>query len=101
LDDCSSLEVIQRIAADAVAVMPDLAHLQLVRSWGALRVMSPDGAPVYQRSDKYKGAFGVCCHSGVSLAAAHAGPLSSWLLNTLDSDQKTLIEAMNNDRFSI
>jgi glycine/D-amino acid oxidase-like deaminating enzyme len=101
LDDCSSLEVIQRIAADVVALMPDLAHLQLVRCWGALRVMSPDGAPVYQRSDKYKGAFGVCCHSGVSLAAAHAGPLSSWLLNTLDGDQKTLIEAMNNDRFSI
>ena len=70
LDDCSSLEVIQRIAADAVAVMPDLAHLQLVRSWGALREMSPDGAPVYQRSDKYKGAFGVCCHSGVIVAAA-------------------------------
>jgi glycine/D-amino acid oxidase-like deaminating enzyme len=101
LDDRSSLEVMQRIAAEAVALMPALARLQLVRSWGALRVMSPDGAPIYQRSHKYKGAFGVCCHSGVSLAAAHAGPLSSWLLNTLDGDQTTLIEAMNNDRFSI
>jgi hypothetical protein len=70
LDDCSSLEVIQRIVADAVALIPDLAHLKLVRSWGALQVMSPDGAPVYQRSDKYKEAFGVCCHSGVSVAAA-------------------------------
>jgi len=101
LDDRSSLEVMQTIADSAIALMPDLAHLQLVRSWGALRVMSPDGAPIYQRSHKYSGAFGVCCHSGVSLAAAHAGPLSSWLLDTLDGDQKTLIEAMSNDRFPI
>ena len=101
LDDRSTLEMMQTIAHGAVALMPDLAHLQLVRSWGALRVMSPDGAPIYQRSHKYSGAFGVCCHSGVSLAAAHAGPLSSWLLNALDGDQKTLIEAMSNDRFPI
>jgi glycine/D-amino acid oxidase-like deaminating enzyme len=101
LDDRSTLEIMQTIADDAVALMPGLAQLQLVRTWGALRVMSPDGAPIYQRSHKYSGAFGVCCHSGVSLAAAHAGPLSSWLLNTLDGDQKILIEAMNNDRFPI
>ena len=101
LDDRSTLEIIQTIADDAVALMPGLAQLQLVRTWGALRVMSPDGAPIYQRSHKYSGAFGVCCHSGVSLAAAHAGPLSSWLLNTLDGGQKILIEAMSNDRFPI
>ena len=101
LDDRSTLEIMQTIADDAVALMPGLAQLQLVRTWGALRIMSPDGAPIYQRSHKYTGAFGVCCHSGVSLAAAHAGPLSSWLLNALDGDQKTLIEAMSNDRFPI
>lgn len=101
LDNRSTLEVMQTIADDAIALMPGLAHLKLVRTWGALRIMSPDGAPIYQRSHKYTGAFGVCCHSGVSLAAAHAGPLSSWLLNALDGDQKTLIEAMSNDRFPI
>ena len=101
LDNGSSLEIIRMIAKEAVAVMPDLAKLKLVRSWGALRVMSPDGAPIYQQSHRYKGAFGVCCHSGVTLAAAHAGPLSSWLLNTLVGDQQTFVEAMNNDRFSI
>jgi hypothetical protein len=35
------------------------------------------------------------------LAAAHAGPLSNWLLNSLDAKQKILIEAMNNDRFPV
>jgi|TARA_B110000967_G_C18898045_1_gene572286 glycine/D-amino acid oxidase-like deaminating enzyme len=101
LDNRSSLDIMQAIANDAVTIMPELAKLHLVRSWSALRVMSPDGAPIYQRSTKYQGAFGVCCHSGVSLAAAHAGLLSSWLLNTLDRDQKILIEAMNNDRFAV
>jgi glycine/D-amino acid oxidase-like deaminating enzyme len=101
LDNSSSLEVMQTMAQDAVALLPGLAHLQLVRSWGALRVMSPDGAPIYQQSPTYSGAFGVCCHSGVTLAAAHAGPLTNWLLNSLDGHQKTLIEAMNNDRFSV
>lgn len=60
-----------------------------------------DGAPIYQRSQKHKGAFGVCCHSGVTLAAAHAGPLSSWLLDDSNEDYKLLIEAMNNDRFTV
>ncbi|MCS5558269.1 MAG: FAD-binding oxidoreductase [Oceanospirillaceae bacterium] len=101
LDDSTNLEVMQNIAADAVALMPALAKLQLVRSWGALRVMSPDGAPIYQASGSYKGAYGICCHSGVSLAAAHAGPLSDWLLGAAAAPQKTLIEAMNNDRFSV
>lgn len=101
LDDRSSFEVMQTIARDAVALMPALASLKMVRSWGALRVMSPDGAPIYQKSGTHKGAYGVCCHSGVSLAAAHAGPLSLWLLNALDQDQQTLIEAMNNDRFTV
>lgn len=101
LDNSASLAVMQDIATDAVALMPALAQLQLVRSWGALRVMSPDGAPIYQRSSLHKGAFGICCHSGVSLAAAHAGPLSDWLLGSLEGPQKTLIEAMNNDRFAV
>jgi glycine/D-amino acid oxidase-like deaminating enzyme len=101
LDDSTSLAVMQTIAADAVALMPALSQLQLVRSWGALRVMSPDGAPIYQASSRYPGAFGICCHSGVSLAAAHAGPLSDWLLGGAAAPQKTLIEAMNNDRFCV
>lgn len=101
LDDRSSLDIMSSIAEEAVAVLPNLSNLKLVRSWGALRVMSPDGAPIYQQSQQYKGAFGVCCHSGVTLAAAHAGPLSNWLLNSLNEDPLNLIEAMSNERFSI
>jgi glycine/D-amino acid oxidase-like deaminating enzyme len=38
--------------------------------------MSPDGFPIYDESAAAPGAFVVTCHSGVTLAAAHAGLLA-------------------------
>lgn len=68
--------VLGDIAARAVKSFPFLASARIVRSWGALRVMTPDGLPLYQQSAEYPGAFIANCHSGVTLAAAHAGPLA-------------------------
>ena len=64
--------VIGTMASRAVAMFPHLAALNVVRSWAALRVMSPDGFPIYQQSTQFPGAFLATCHSGVTLAAAHA-----------------------------
>jgi glycine/D-amino acid oxidase-like deaminating enzyme len=65
-------DVMQAIAARAVRSFPWLAELQIVRAWAALRVMPPDGLPIYDESAKFPGAFTANCHSGVTLAAAHA-----------------------------
>lgn len=65
-------EVMQRIARRAVQTFPWLAELQIVRAWAALRVMPPDGLPIYDESERYPGAFTANCHSGVTLAGAHA-----------------------------
>lgn len=65
-------EVMQKIAQRAVMCFPWLAELQIVRAWAALRVMPPDGLPIYDESEQYPGAFTANCHSGVTLAAAHA-----------------------------
>jgi glycine/D-amino acid oxidase-like deaminating enzyme len=65
-------EVMATIAARAVQTFPWLAELQIVRAWSALRVMPPDGKPIYDESDKFPGAFTANCHSGVTLAGAHA-----------------------------
>jgi glycine/D-amino acid oxidase-like deaminating enzyme len=65
-------EVMQRIARRAVLSFPWLAELQIVRAWAALRVMPPDGLPIYDESEEFPGAFTANCHSGVTLAAAHA-----------------------------
>jgi glycine/D-amino acid oxidase-like deaminating enzyme len=79
LDDGTTLEQLSRIAARAVASFPLLEGVNIVRSWGALRVMSPDGFPIYQASTACPGAFVVTCHSGITLAAQHAGPLVDWI----------------------
>lgn len=77
------------MASRAVRMFPMLARLNVVRTWSALRVMSQDGFPIYDRSKEHPGAFVVTCHSGVTLAANHvfdiapqiaAGELASDLL---------------------
>jgi glycine/D-amino acid oxidase-like deaminating enzyme len=64
--------VMQAIARRAVLSLPWLRDLQIVRAWAALRVMPPDGLPIYDQSERFPGAFTANCHSGVTLAAAHA-----------------------------
>jgi glycine/D-amino acid oxidase-like deaminating enzyme len=64
--------VLSAMADRAVRMFPRLAPLNVVRSWAALRVMTPDGFPIYDRSETCPGAFAASCHSGVTLAANHA-----------------------------
>lgn len=78
-DDGTSLEVIAKLAARAARIFPLLENVRVVRCWSALRVLSPDGHPVYGRSDTHPGAFLVTCHSGVTLAAVHALVLARWI----------------------
>jgi glycine/D-amino acid oxidase-like deaminating enzyme len=78
-DDGTTLEQLARIADRAVRCFPLLAGVNIVRTWGALRVMSPDGFPIYQASAACPGAFVVTCHSGITLAVQHAGPLVDWI----------------------
>lgn len=69
--------VMQRIAQRAVQSFPWIAELQIVRAWAALRVMPPDGLPIYDQSERCPGAFTANCHSGVTLAGAHANLFAS------------------------
>ncbi|CAG0909444.1 unnamed protein product [Cyprideis torosa] len=78
-DDGTTLDICATIAARAIRAYPALAKARMLRSWGALRVMSPDGLPIYQQSSRYPGAFFLTCHSGITLAAGHARFLSEWL----------------------
>jgi glycine/D-amino acid oxidase-like deaminating enzyme len=65
-------EIMRNIARRAVLSFPWIAELQIVRAWAALRVMPPDGLPIYDESAQFPGAFTANCHSGVTLAGAHA-----------------------------
>jgi glycine/D-amino acid oxidase-like deaminating enzyme len=71
-DTAQRPDVMAAMAERAVRSFPWLAELQVVRAWAALRVMPPDGTPIYDESEKFPGAFTANCHSGVTLAGAHA-----------------------------
>lgn len=86
------------LAAQAIAAYPALGKAQLVRSWAALRVLSPDGLPIYEESPEMPGCYLVTCHSGITLAAAHALYLPDWLERT---DAAPDLEVFSEDRFTV
>ena len=79
-DTSVGVPVLQDIATRNLAVFPTLKDATIVRVWAALRVMSPDGFPIYEQSQRYPGAFAATCHSGVTLAGAHALALTSAIM---------------------
>ena len=96
LDDAVTTRGMAGLAAKAIDAYPMLARVQLVRSWGALRVLSPDGLPIYQESAQMPGAYLVTCHSGITLAAAHACFLPDWLEGSANAPD---LEVFSENRF--
>jgi glycine/D-amino acid oxidase-like deaminating enzyme len=96
-NDATDPDVLKTIARSAIRSFPFIAQLKLVRAWSALRVMSPDGYPIYQSSASCPGAFLVTCHSGVTLAAVHALRLAQWICDDVALPD---IEPFSNARFT-
>ncbi len=71
-DNSTTITANAEMAARAVRTVPALGPARIVRIWGALRVMTPDQFPAYEESREFPGAYVATCHSGVTLAAAHA-----------------------------
>lgn len=97
LDDGTLPETLAAMARRAVALFPLLRSAQVVRTWGALRVMTPDGLPLYEESRSHRGAFVATCHSGVTLAAAHSEVVAPWIAG---NDSPTLLETFDAARFT-
>jgi len=81
-DDDEDISTSAALAQHAIDVFPHLGQVKLLRSWAALRIMSPDGLPIYQRSPTALGASFMTCHSGITLAAAHANLMPDWVLES-------------------
>jgi hydrogen cyanide synthase HcnC len=71
-DQFTGLPVLATLADRAVRTLPALRDVRSVRAWAALRVMSKDGFPIYEQSATHPDSYVATCHSGVTLAAAHA-----------------------------
>ena len=96
-DDGTTVCAIEWIARRALATFPVLSEARLVRAWGALRVMTPDGSPIYQESPACPGAYVATSHSGVSLAGTHAYVLGPWMAGLAPAPDD--IEAFAGDRY--
>jgi len=77
---------------------PFIGDLRVVRTWSALRIMTPDGFPLYEQSAAHPGAYVAACHSGVSLAAVHAMELPKWVAGAPLPDNLT---CFGSDRFDV
>ncbi|SEM03903.1 Glycine/D-amino acid oxidase [Variovorax sp. YR750] len=98
LDDGTTLEQLARIAERARRIFPILADVNVVRTWGALRVMTPDGFPIYQESHTCPGAFLITCHSGITLASMHASSLVTWMRGGAEPSE---IQTFKSERFDV
>ena len=75
-DTATTTEAVTSLCDKAIRQLPALKHVKLIRQWAGLRIMTPDGHPIYTESESHPGAFAAVCHSGVTLAAAHAADLA-------------------------
>ncbi len=97
-DEGTTPEAMVEIARRGLDYFPYLARLPVVRVWGALRVMTPDGFPIYDRSSEFPGAFSAACHSGVTLAAAHVERLAGFIA---EGDLPEEFQAFSAERFDV
>ena len=88
----------RQITRRALAAFPALAALRFVRAWAALRVLTPDSRPIYTESETHPGVFVATCHSGVTLAAAHASLFPAWVL---EGRRPILFDAFSPERFHV
>lgn len=92
-----NLPIIKHVAAEAVAMFPNLARLRLVRHWGGIMDMSMDGSPIICKSP----VDGLYINAGWCYGGFKATPASGWCFaSTIANDQAhALNAAFTLDRF--
>ena len=97
-DLATTTEGAVRMTRKALRILPQLAQAKLVRQWACLRVMTPDGHPVYASSASHPGAEITTCHSGVTLASFHAG---SYARALADGALPASLRVFHHERFHV
>ncbi|NDV23832.1 FAD-binding oxidoreductase [Desulfovibrio sp. JC022] len=97
LDARVTADAMKSQAANAVRIFPELANLNWVRAWGAIRVMTPDGGPIYSKIPGHDNISVLALHSGVSLAPLHTEVIAPWILGNTTDNQ---VSDFSNGRFN-
>ena len=98
LDTRVTTSAMKSQATDAIRLFPMLARLNWVRAWGAIRVMTPDGAPIYSRVPGHDNITVVALHSAVTLAPLAAREVAPWILGVRKHE---LLANFANGRFDV
>lgn len=93
-DAGTSFSAAKQLAQNALRITPMLKNIDVVRHWAGLRVMTPDGAPIYHFGET---ASAAACHSGITLAPIHARLFVECLLT---DSKNTRLDAFSPRRFS-
>lgn len=93
-----TVEAMKSQAAGAIRLFPQLAKLNWVRGWGAIRVMTPDGSPVYHRLAEHNNIYVTTGHSAVTLAPVLEKQIADWILEKEEAPQ---ISHFSNGRFNV
>lgn len=71
-DETLSVEVVHRLAAQAVRLFPVLADVNLLRVYRGFRPYCPDHLPVIGADDRVPGLYHACGHEGAGIGLAPA-----------------------------
>lgn len=71
-DDTLSVDVVRRLAAQAIRLFPCLADVALMRVYGGFRPYCPDHLPVIGADPRVGGLFHACGHEGAGIGLAPA-----------------------------
>lgn len=93
-----TVEAMKSQASNAIQLFPELAKINWVRAWGAIRVMTPDGGPIYDRLPEHKNIYILAGHSAVTLAPLKTKHIASWILEKEEAPQ---ISHFSNGRFNV
>ncbi len=93
-----TIEAMKGQTANAIKLFPELAKINWVRGWGAIRVMTPDGGPIYDRLENHKNIYVLSGHSAVSLAPLKTKHIAPWILEKEEAPQ---ISHFSNGRFNV
>lgn len=97
-DVSTTIDAAAAMSARAIRWIPALQNIRVVRQWAALRIMTPDGGPIYAELTDHPGMFLTVCHSGVTLAAVHAILIAKFIA----SDRlPSLLEQFHYRRFCV
>jgi glycine/D-amino acid oxidase-like deaminating enzyme len=88
-DTTISIPVVRRLAAQAVALFPVLAGINLLRVYGGLRPYCPDHLPVIGPDPRLPGLLHACGHEGAGIGLS---PATGELIADLITDQAPRVD---------